>query len=94
MPAPALTPNTRLAWPVVAVFGLAYSVCQTLYYALSMNYTDPRIAASMFSILMAVTKVAQGVGMADGGGLTDAIGFRWTFAIIAATTVGFPGYGL
>ncbi len=59
-----------------------------------MNYTDPRIAASMFSILMAVTNVAQGVGIADGGGLTDAIGFRWTFVIIAATTVGFPGYGL
>ncbi len=83
----ALTPNTLLAWPVVAVFGLAYGVCQTLYYALSMNYTDPRIAASMFSILMAVTNVAQGVGMAVGGGLTDAIGFRWTFAIIAMVNV-------
>lgn len=83
----ALTPNTLVAWPVVVAFGLAYGVCQTLYYALSMNYTDPRIAASMFSILMAVTNVAQGVGMAVGGGLTDAIGFRWTFAIIAALNV-------
>jgi len=83
----ALTPNTLLAWPVVAAFGLAYGICQTLYYALSMNYTDPRIAASMFSILMAVTNVAQGVGMAVGGGLTDAIGFRWTFAIIAVLNV-------
>ena len=83
----ALTPNTLLAWPVVAVFGLAYGVCQTLYYALSMNFTDPRIAASMFSILMAVVNVAQGVGMAVGGGLTDAVGFRWTFVIIATVNV-------
>ena len=83
----ALTPNTLLAWPVVAIFGLAYGVCQTLYYALAMNFTDPRIAASMFSILMAVVNVAQGVGMAIGGGLTDAVGFRWTFVIIAAVNV-------
>ncbi len=80
----ALTPNTLLAWPVVALFGLAYGVYQTLYYALAMNYTDPRIAASMFSILMAVTNVAQGVGMAVCGGLADSVGFRWTFAIITA----------
>ncbi len=78
----ALTPNTVLAWPIVALFGLAYGVYQTLYYALAMNYTDPRIAASMFSILMAVTNVAQGVGMAICGGLADAVGFRWTFAIL------------
>jgi PAT family beta-lactamase induction signal transducer AmpG len=83
----ALTPSTLLAWPVVLIFGLAYGVCQTLYYALSMNYTDPRIAASMFSILMAVTNVAQGAGMTIGGGLTDRIGFRWTFAIIAVVNV-------
>ena len=38
----------------------------------------------MFSILMAVTNVAQGVGMAVCGGLADAVGFRWTFAITTA----------
>ena len=83
----ALTPSTLLAWPVVALFGLAYGTYQTLYYALAMNYTDPRIAASMFSILMAVTNVAQGVGMAVSGGLADAVGFRWTFAIITVINV-------
>ena len=80
----ALTPGPALAWPVVALFGLAYGTYQTLYYALAMNVTDPRIAASMFSILMAVTNVAQGVGMAVCGGLADSVGFRWTFAITAA----------
>ena len=78
----ALTPSATLAWPVVALFGLAYGTYQTLYYALAMNVTDPRIAASMFSILMAASNVAQGVGMAVCGGLADAVGFRWTFAII------------
>jgi MFS family permease len=49
-----------------------------------MHYTEKRIAASMFSIFMAITNIGQGVGFALAGGLADvpAIGFRWAFAII------------
>jgi MFS transporter, PAT family, beta-lactamase induction signal transducer AmpG len=47
-----------------------------------MKYTDKRIAASMFSILMAVTNIAQGVGMAITGISADNFGFRWTFIIV------------
>ena len=71
-----------MAWPIVALFGLAYGTYQTVFFALAMNYTDPRIAASMFSILMAVTNVAQGVGMAMSGFLSDSVGFRTTFIIL------------
>jgi len=52
-----------------------------------MGHTDPRIAASMFSILMAVTNVAQGVGMGVSGALADGIGFRATFLVLAALNV-------
>lgn len=83
----AATPNAALAWPIVALFGLVYGTYQTLYYALAMHATDPRIAASMYSILMAATNVAQGAGMAVCGGLADAAGFRWTFAITAAVNL-------
>jgi len=72
-----------LAWPLVWLFGLAYGTYQTVYYALAMNFTDTRIAASMFSILMAVVNIAQGVGMALSGVLADGIGFRWTFVVLA-----------
>jgi PAT family beta-lactamase induction signal transducer AmpG len=75
-----VSPN--MAWPFVALFGLAYGTYQTVYFALAMNYTDPRIAASMFSILMAVTNVAQGVGMALSGVFADSVGFRWAFVIL------------
>ena len=71
-----------VAWPLVFIFGLAYGAQQSVYYALSMHYTDARIAASMFSILMAVTNVAQGAGMALSGILSDSIGFRITFIIL------------
>jgi MFS transporter, PAT family, beta-lactamase induction signal transducer AmpG len=45
-----------------------------------MDMTDPRIAASMFAILMAVANIGIGVGFAVTGLLVDAIGYRWTFA--------------
>ena len=79
----AVIPNTFLAWVLVGLFGIAYGAYQTVYFALAMNYTDHRIAASMFSILMASTNIAQGAGMALSGILSDGIGFRWTFIIFA-----------
>ena len=79
----AIIPNTLLAWILVALFGVAYGTYQTVYFALAMNYTDQRIAASMFSILMAATNIAQGAGMALSGVLADGIGFRWTFVVLA-----------
>ena len=80
----ALTPTPILAWPLVILFGLAYGTYQTVYFALAMKHTDPRIAASMFAILMASTNVGQGVGVALAGVLADNIGFRWTFLLITA----------
>jgi len=48
-----------------------------------MGFTDARIAASMFAILMAVANVGTGIGLAISGSLVDAIGYRWTFVAIA-----------
>ena len=80
----AATSTPALAWPLVLLFGLAYGLYQTVYFALSMSYTDMRIAATMFAILMAITNVADGAGMALSGVLADAVGFRLTFVIMAA----------
>jgi MFS transporter, PAT family, beta-lactamase induction signal transducer AmpG len=49
-----------------------------------MNATDARIAASMYSILMAVTNVAQGVGMFITGALSDLTGFMLLFIVMGA----------
>ena len=80
----AVIPNPGFAWPIIFIFGLSYGTYQTVYFALAMHYTEKRIAASMFSIFMAVTNIGQGVGFALAGGLADvpAIGFRWAFVII------------
>ena len=80
----AVIPNAGFAWPIVFIFGFSYGTYQTVYFALAMHYTEKRIAASMFSIFMAVTNIGQGVGFALAGGMADipAIGFRWAFVII------------
>ncbi len=83
----AFISSPGMAWPLIALYGLAYGTQQTVFFALAMKYTEKRIAASMFSILMAVTNVAQGAGMAISGISADAVGFRWTFAILALLNI-------
>jgi predicted MFS family arabinose efflux permease len=68
-------------------FGVAYGAAQTITFALCMRFVDPRIAASMFAILMAFTNVGQGIGMGIGGAASDAIGFNLTLVVFAALLV-------
>ncbi len=78
----AFIPDPSWAWGVVFIVGLSFGVQQTIIFALSMNATDTRVAASMYSILMAVTNVAQGLGMFLSGSLSDGIGFVWVFVVL------------
>lgn len=75
--------SLTIAWVIVFIFGLAFGYYETVYFAISMKKSDPRIAASMFSILMAVANIGTGIGLPIAGVLTDGIGFQWTFVIIA-----------
>ena len=79
----AVITKLTAAWFLVGLFGLCYGTYQTVYFALAMEYTDPRIAATMFSILMAVTNIGQGIGMGITGALSDSLGFQTTFIIMA-----------
>jgi len=84
----AFIPAAWFAWFLVALFGLSYGTYQTVYFALAMGYTDSRIAASMFSILMAVTNVAQGAGMALSGFMADSqFGYAGAFIVLALLNV-------
>jgi len=67
---------------LVVFFGVAYGVYQTEYFAVAMRFVDPRIAASMYAILMAFTNVGQGIGMFLSGMLADLTGFSMTFVIL------------
>jgi PAT family beta-lactamase induction signal transducer AmpG len=79
----ALITSPLVAWPIVVVFGLAFGYYETVYFATSMAFTDTRIAASMFAVLMAIANIGTGVGFAVGGTFVDSIGYRPTFVLIA-----------
>lgn len=80
-----------MAWLIVFIFGFAFGFYETIYFAISMRVTDGRIAATMFSILMAVANVGTGIGLGLTGFLSDTLGFITTFLIIAALNIlAFP----
>lgn len=83
----ALTGQIFWAWPAVFFFGFAYGSYQASYFALAMRFTDPRIAAAMFSIIMAFTNVGQAIGLGLGGTIVDAIGYTWTLVGFAAVNL-------
>ena len=76
--------NQWVAWALVAVFGFAFGFYETVYFAVSMRFTDTRIAATMFSILMAVANIGTGIGLGISGALSERIGFEPTFLLLAA----------
>lgn len=78
-----LISSPLMAWPLVLIFGLAFGYYETVYFATAMAFTNVHIAASMFAILMAVANIGTGIGLALGGALTDAVGYRLTFVILA-----------
>ncbi|HEY9076462.1 MAG TPA: MFS transporter [Anaerolineaceae bacterium] len=71
------------AWLFVILFGFAYGLYETVYFALSMQATDRRIAASMFSILMAIANLGTGIGLGVTGALVDILDYRWTLVALA-----------
>ena len=73
-----------MAWPMLFLFGISYGYYETSFFATAMNVTDLRIAASMFSILMAMANIGASIGMLLAGLLSDLAGFRWTFMIFSA----------
>jgi len=80
----AATASKPMMWAVAVFFGVAYGLSQAIYFALAMKYTQPAIAASMYSILMAVTNVGQGIGLGLSGGLAKSAGYPVTFLVFGA----------
>jgi len=83
----AVLPSPGLGWAVVFLFGVAFGCYETVYMTLGMDFADPRIAAFMFAIVMAVGNVGIGLGQPLSGALVDAVGFRWMFAALGAVNL-------
>jgi MFS transporter, PAT family, beta-lactamase induction signal transducer AmpG len=79
----AITPSAGILWGVVFFFGAAFGYYETVYLAMGMDFADPRIAAFMFSIIMAFGNIGIGAGAPLAGVLVEKVGFRPMFAIFA-----------
>jgi predicted MFS family arabinose efflux permease len=79
----ALLPSPGLGWAVVFAFGFSFGYYETVYMTMGMDFADPRIAAFMFAVVMAVSNVGIGLGQPLSGTLVDTVGFRWMFAVLA-----------
>lgn len=79
----AFIKTQTVAYLLVAIFGIAFGYYETVYFAMAMRLTDPRIAASMFAILMAIANIGTGIGLGVSGSLVDSVGYSSTFIIIA-----------
>ncbi|MFZ5809525.1 MAG: MFS transporter [Chloroflexota bacterium] len=80
----ALTSSAGLMWAIVFLFGFAFGYYETVYFALSMAFSDPRIAAFMFSVIMAVGNFGIAGGQPLAGVLVDSLGFQAMFMFFAA----------
>ena len=72
------------AYIFIFIFGAAFGFYETVYFALGMDFSDPRIAATMFAVFMAVGNFGIGLGQAVAGLLVDNLGFEYTFVFFAA----------
>lgn len=83
----AVLPSAGLAWVIVPLFGLAFGYYSTIYFAIGMDFADPRIAALMYAVTMAFGNVGISGGSALSGVLVDKAGFRALFAVYAGVNL-------
>ncbi|MDY6875971.1 MAG: MFS transporter [Chloroflexota bacterium] len=83
----AALPSAWIAWAVVFLFGVAFGYYETVYMAIGMDFSDPRIAAFTFAFVMAVGNIGIGLGAPLAGMLVDAVGFRWMFGVFAVVNL-------
>jgi PAT family beta-lactamase induction signal transducer AmpG len=79
----SVLPGPGAGWVILAVFGIAFGYYETIYFAMGMDFCNPRIAAFMFSVIMAIGNLGIGLGMPISGILTDTVGFRNMFLVFA-----------
>jgi len=83
----ALLPSAGLAWAVLPLFGVAFGYYSTVYFAVAMDFSDPRIAAFMFAVTMAFGNVGISGGSALSGFLVDRAGFKALFLVYAGVNL-------
>ena len=70
-----------------ARLGSVWALHETVFFALAMDIADGRIAASMFAIMMGISNLGSAVADGAATALSDDLGFRAVFWILAAVNL-------
>jgi len=76
--------SSRMTVALGLIWGLAWAFQETVFFALAMDIADSRIAASMFAIMMGISNLGSAVADGAATGLSDNLGFRQVFWLLAA----------
>jgi PAT family beta-lactamase induction signal transducer AmpG len=82
-----LVPSVPLAIGTALLFGFAFGFHETIYFALSMGFSDPRAAGTMYAIFMAVSNLGPVTGEPLMGSVAEGWGFIPAFYLFAAVNI-------
>jgi PAT family beta-lactamase induction signal transducer AmpG len=83
----SLAPTTSVMIGIGLVWGTIWAFQETVFFALAMDLSDPRIAASMFAIMMGISNLGAAVGDGVATALSDDLGFSTVFALLAVVNL-------
>jgi predicted MFS family arabinose efflux permease len=76
-----------LAIGTALLFGFAFGFHETIYFALSMGFSDPRAAGTMYAIFMAMGNIGPVTGEPLMGNLAEGWGFIPAFYLFATVNI-------
>ncbi len=68
-------------------FGLAYGYYNAVYAVVAMDFSNAKIAASMFAIFMMFMNIGTVIGQSVGGALTENLGFKMMCVIMGLINI-------
>ncbi|MGC9357668.1 MAG: MFS transporter, partial [Anaerolineae bacterium] len=82
----AATGASLLVW-LGLLWGIIWAFQETIFFALAMDIADPRIAASMFAIMMGISNLGSAVADGAATALSNDLGFATVFWILAGVNL-------
>ena len=69
------------------LWGIVWAFQETLFFALTMDIADARIAASIFAIMMGISNLGSAVADGLATALSDDLGFSMVFLLLAVVNL-------
>ena len=78
----SLVPSANLALNYIVLWGVIWSLQETVYMTLAMGYANPQAPALSFSLLMVFSNIGTSIGEGLATSLVENLGFRSVFTVL------------